>query len=226
MSAWINRTDLSGSSINANGTNSHTCTFTAATSGNFLVAIVAGAVTFSTPTGWTLVESIAGNSGMYVFSKTASNGESSFATTHNGSDYPIRGIVYEFPAGTSVLSSNNVGGLATDGTPSKGPSVSSLTGTYTGFSARRCTLSSGSCTWAVAWLTPGIEDYDTYTPKGTQDGVALTIGYDDSQTGSSFTASAQMTTTFSSNTAEGVAFALSIGAGGDSATGVTAWLKF
>ena len=40
MSSWVNHTVLAGSSINSNGTSSHTCTFTAATAGNLLVAIV------------------------------------------------------------------------------------------------------------------------------------------------------------------------------------------
>lgn len=57
MAAWINRTELSGSSIDPNGTITHTCTFTAAASGNLLVAIIAGAVISTTPSGWTLVNS-------------------------------------------------------------------------------------------------------------------------------------------------------------------------
>src|SRR6478752_3702729 len=101
MSSWVNRTVLSGSSVDPNGTTSHTCTFTAATSGNFLVAVVAGGVTSTTPSGWTLVTSAINNAGLYVFTKTASASESSFTTTHNGSNYPILGVVYEFYAGSA-----------------------------------------------------------------------------------------------------------------------------
>ncbi|TAH34086.1 hypothetical protein EYC59_03760 [Candidatus Saccharibacteria bacterium] len=96
MGQWVNRTVLSGSSVDRNGTNSHTCTFTAATSGNFLLAIIAGSVTSTTPSGWTLVQSVVNQAGLYVFSKTVSSDESSFSTTHNGSNWPIEGVVYEF----------------------------------------------------------------------------------------------------------------------------------
>ena len=212
MPAWITRTELTGSSINVNGTNSHTCTFTAATSGNFLVAVVAGAVTFTTPSGWTLVTSAVNNTGIYVFTKTASASESSFSTTHNGSNYPIRGIIYEYAAGTSVIgsnSANNQTGTAT------GPQVSSLTGTYSRFSARSWGMSTVNSTSSCGWTLPTIEDYDVYTasPNGSQDGVALTIAYDDGSTGSSFNPSSTVSNTNTApTTGEGVSWALNVAA--------------
>src|SRR5690349_4085952 len=139
MPVWVNRTALSGSSTAANGTNSHTCTFTAATSGNFLVAVIGGAATSTTPAGWTLGISAVNNCGLYVFTKTASGGESSFSTTHNGSNRAILGVVYEFPAGTSFLSSNSTTGMAYSSTVT-GPQVTGLTGTFTRFAARSAVI--------------------------------------------------------------------------------------
>lgn len=211
MSSWVTRTVLSGSSVNQNGTNSHTCTFTAATAGNLLVAVVAGGVTSTTPSGWTLVTSAVGYSGIYLFTKTASSGESSFSTTHNSSNYEIKGVVYEFPAGTSVVGSNSATGQSY-GPTATGPSVSSLTGTYSRFSARSYAMDNTNSTWDVDWTLPFVEDYDTFVPNsGSTDGVSLTIAYDDAQTASSFNPSATKTqTNVSIPSGEGISFALYI----------------
>ena len=209
MSQWVNRTVLSGSSIDANGTASHTCTFTAATSGNMLVAVVAGAVTFTTPSGWTLGVVQVGDTGLYMFYKTASSGESSFSTTHNGSNYPIKGVVYEFAAGSSYIDGNNTAGMAYNAT-ANGPQVTGLTGTYTRFAARSGAIASPSATSNCAWTLPGVEDYDDYVVAGSTDGVLLTIAYDDSQTGSSFNPSSNISTTFVVGSGEGIAFALTV----------------
>lgn len=209
MASWINRTVLSGSSVDANGTNSHTCTFTAATTGNYLVAVVAGSVTFTTPSGWTLSQSAVNSAGLYCFTKTASDGESSFTTTHNGSDYAIEGVIYEFPAGTSFLAGSNQAAMFFNSN-NTGPTVSGLSGTYTRFAARTGNMDSSSSTASHAWTLPTVEDYDAYVPKGTQDGIELTIAYDDGQTGSSFTPSGTMTTTNVTSNGEGIAWALSV----------------
>lgn len=226
MATWTNRTALSGSSINPNGTNSHTCTFTAASAGNFLVAIVNGAVTFTTPSGWTLLVSAVSNTGLYVFTKTASASESSFSTTHNGTNYPIFGVVYEFPSGTSAIGSNTATSQNRD-TPVTGPAVSSLTGTYTRFGARSFNLSNTTSTASATWTVPSVEDYDAYIARsGSADGVTLTIAYDDASTGSSFNCSSTISTTNVPGTnGEGLAFALSIGSGSTSAA-ASAWLRF
>jgi hypothetical protein len=212
MPQWVNRTVLSGSSVDKNGTNSHTCTFTAATSGNFLVAVVSGSVTFTTPAGWTNTASTVGNSGLYAFTKTASAAESSFSTTHNDSNYPIRGVVYEFYAGTSVQNSNSANSQSSSGTVN-GPAVSSLSGTYSRFAARSQSLGvDPTDTASCAWTLPTTEDYDTYFAKVTgepESGIFLTIAYDDFQTGSSFTPSSAMTSD-DVGTTEAVAFALTV----------------
>lgn len=216
MPKWLTRTVLSGSSIDPNGTNSHTCTFTAATAGNELVVVIGGAVTFTTPSGWTLRQSAINNCGLYVFTKTASSSESSFDTTHNSTNYAIRGVVYEFPSGTSYINgANNSSQTATTSTPV----VSSLTGTYTTFSARTWDMTHSNSTASCAWTLPSVEDYDVYQAYTGQDGVALTIAYDDDQTGTSLTPSSVITASNSgATTGEGVAFALTVPA----ATGLVA----
>lgn len=99
---WVNRTAVQAAS---NGTTSHTVSFTAATAGNLLVATMYGGVTSSTPTGWTLNTNCSAVSagGLYVWTKTAAASESSFTTTHNGSNYPVVCVVYEFAAGTTFV---------------------------------------------------------------------------------------------------------------------------
>lgn len=205
MGQWVNRTVLTGSSVDQNGTTSHTCTFTPAMSGNLLIAIIGGAVTSTTPSGWTLVTSAINNCGLYVFTKTATLGESSFSTTHNASDYAIQGTVYEFFAGSSIIG-NNASSTISSGSQT-GPQVTSLTGTYTRFAARTMCITSPTAAASAVWTTPAIEDYDVVTPQSNHDGVYLTIAYDDNQTGSSFNPSANVTSN-TGTTLEAIAFAL------------------
>lgn len=206
MGLWVNRTVLSGASVDPNGTTSHTCTFTPATSGNFLVAIVAGAVTSTTPSGWSLSDFMVGNAGIYAFYKTATSGESSFSTTHNGSNYAIQGVVYEFQAGTAYLGGESAAGSS--GTLN-GPTPIGLSGTYSRFAARSWGQSTSGAVTSCVWTLPTIEDYDVTVPAASQDGIYLTIAYDDGATGSSFTANSTITTN-QGGSGEAVAFALTV----------------
>lgn len=215
MPAWINRTPLTGASTAANGTNTHTCTFTPATSGNFLVAIVAASATFTTPSGWSLVVSSINEAAVYVFTKTASSGESSFTTTHNGSNWPMEGIVYEFFAGSSVVGTAGSNNNTPREVVFNGPTCTGLSGTYTRFSARSWNLTnSATAQLSYTWSIPTIEDYDKYIEGGSiggwMDGIALGVAYDDSSSGSSFTPSSTATSTgtTSANTGESVSFAI------------------
>ena len=114
----INRSTYDGP---RNGTFDHTVTFTAATAGNYLIAVVYGAVTSfgaggagTPPTGWEHIHNVVINGGLYVFAKTsAAGGETSFTVTHNEQNYPIKAVVYEFPAGTSWLA--HTGGATAPG---------------------------------------------------------------------------------------------------------------
>jgi hypothetical protein len=210
MPLWVNRTVLSGSSVDENGTTKHTCTFTTATQGNYLVAVVAGAVTFTTPAGWTLIDSAISNAAIYLFVKTAAGGESSFETTHNASNFLIKGVVYEFMAGTTIIGSANDNSQAYN-SGETGPQVSSLTGTYSRFSARCLNLENSNSTFSTAWTLPTVEDYDSGSPFDSNDGVGLTIAYDDGSTGASFDPSSNISSSNNSNpNGQGIAFALSI----------------
>lgn len=205
---WVNRSALTGSSVDPNGTTDHTCTFTPATSGNSLVAIMAGAVTSTTPVGWNLLVSAVNLTGLYVFTKTASANESSFTTTHNGSNYAIRAIVYEFPAGTMALGSNfqiNAGGGDIIG-----PNVTGLTGTYTIVAARCHGLTTPTGSMDVAWTAPVTEDYEEYVGSGSNGGIGLSVAYQRGVSGSSFSCAYNMTWSNTANdTGESVVFALS-----------------
>lgn len=210
MALWVNRTVLSGASIAPNGTTSHTCTFTAATSGNLLVAVVAGPVTFTTPSGWTLVNSAVNFAGLYVFRKSASAGESSFTTTHNSSNPPIRGVVYEYASGSAAQNSGTSTGNS-DNTSVSSPAVSSLTGTYTRFGTTALDISSGVTPGTTSWTVPTASDYDDNAPFSSQDGIQLGIGLDDGNSGASFTENANLSTGGGSpQTHERVAFALTV----------------
>lgn len=209
MPSWTNRTVLSGSSINRNGTNSHTCTFTTATAGNLLVAIIGGAQTSSTPTGWSLLTSAVGSCGLYVFTKTASAGENSFTTTHNGTNYPIEGVVYEFLAGSASIGTPGTTTSLLANSSVTGPSTTGLTGSYTRFSAKTQGIPSSISTPTTSWTLPSTNNYDAYIDFAATDGIYLTIAFDDNSTGSSFNPSSNTTSGNGANM-EGVSFALSI----------------
>jgi len=215
MALWLNRSVLSGSSVDPNGTTSHTCTFTPATSGNYLVAIVAGAVTFTTPSGWTLVRSAILEGAVYVFAKTATGGESSFSTTHNGSNYAIRGIVYEFAAGTTLLGSNS--GTADGGGAIAGPSVTGLGGTYTGFAVRACVITQAIGLIDATWTVPSTEEYEVSVGSTSNDGIGLSVAYQDGLTSSTFSASYYMSWANTSSSGEAIVFALAVVPGDDGA---------
>lgn len=205
---WYSQSILTGASVDPNGTVSHTCTFTPAASGSFLVAIVAGAVTSSTPVGWNLLVSALNYTGLYVFTKVASLGEGSFTTTHNASNYPIRSVVYEFPAGTTVLGSNsqiNVG----SGTVS-GPGVTGLSGTYVAFAARAHGLTLPNGAMEAIWTAPAVKQYEDYVGSNGNDGVGLSVAYQSGMTDNSFSCAYTMSWDNTANdTGEAVVFALS-----------------
>lgn len=227
MPSWVNRTVLSGASVAANGTASHTCTFTPAASGNFLIAMVAGGVTFTTPTGWTLVKSAINNAGLYVFSKTASASESSFSTTHNGSGWAIEGVVYEFYAGSTVFGTPNNATNQALNTAVTGPAIVGITGTQTGFAVRSLnTGTAASGTASCTWTTPSTKDYDAYTPgNGTTDGIELTIAYVDGFTASTLNPSSNLATTTGGVSSEAITFLLTVTTPPQGLAPLS-WLKF
>ena len=97
------------------------------TAGRFLVVLAEGAVTSTTPTGWTLPVggSAIQNTGLYAWYRNAAGGDT-FTTTHNGTNYPMVFEVLEFAAGSSFLDAAAQVGIASNA--NTGPSISGLTG--------------------------------------------------------------------------------------------------
>lgn len=205
-SKWINRTLVSAT---RNGTTSHTISFTPATSGNLLVAVMEGSVTSSTPTGWTLPTggSSVNSTGIYVWYKTATSGESSFSTTHNGSNYPVGCVVYEFAVGSTFVQ-------AASTTNNTSPTLSGLTGTNLLMSAIGV-AAPGTAVASYSWTAPSpgiIEDAYSAADGSPTDGYSMSVAYVQGSTATSF--APQVTPNGSAATKEWLSFAIQVAASG------------
>lgn len=185
MTSWINRTLVLAP---RNGTTSHTVSFTAATAGNFLVAFAYGGVTSTTPTGWTLPTggSSVVNGGLYVWTKTATAGESSFTTTHNGSNYPVEFLIYEFRAGTTLVKAAGSSGAQGDTTGG----ITGLTGTNFLFGVAGNDAAAGTTAMSASWSSAQAtvtKDADAYTAFATTDGFGFSDCYAADSTATTFT---------------------------------------
>lgn len=157
--------------------------------GNLLVCVVEGAVTSSTPTGWTLPSggSAVNNTGLYVWHRVAA-GADTFSTTHNGSNYPVVFDIYEFPAGSAFLAAASAVGVSA--ASGAGPSLSGLTAAANfraGVVGQTVSngLAPGSFTWSV-----GTEAVDTTTPYDVNDGYTYSLTYAEDLTGATWSAAA------------------------------------
>jgi hypothetical protein len=161
-----------------NGTNTHTIGGSAPspgcalgfvpTVGRLLVVFVAGPVTHTSSgtgagSGWVEREQPVNSNELSMFTKVAS-GDDFLTVTHNGTDYPINWVFYEFPAGstytmsTSYTSSDDVW-TAFTGLPGDPPQF--VVAAYChGFPANG--VLSG-CTTATA---PWVEDSDSMSVGG------------------------------------------------------------
>lgn len=177
---WMNRTLVQAP---RNGTTSHTVTFTPAAAGNLLVAVVDGSVTSTTPTGWTLPSggSAVEYTGLYVWWKIATAGESQFATTHNGGDYAVVFAVYEFPAGSAFVKSASGTGV---GMSAANPALSGLTGTNMVMAVKAGTVAQTYTYTGTTW-TGMVEDFDVTAPFSVTDGYRASLAYLDGFTGTS-----------------------------------------
>lgn len=173
MTKWINRSVVQAP---RNGTTSHTVTFTAATAGNLLVLIMEGAVTHTVPTGWTRQVQALNNTEISVYTKTATAGESSFSTTHNGSNYPMGVVVYEFAAGSTWV--NGVSAVGVD-TSNANATLSGLTGTNLIFAAIGMTTISTDTINVTTWsgATGVVKDVDLVVPMLSTDGYIISVAY-------------------------------------------------
>lgn len=169
---WTARSEGTGP---RNGTNSHTISFTPAAAGSLLIAVVGGAVTHTMVTsGWTKRLSPVDSTELAVFTKTAGSGESSFQLTHNGSNYPIEYVVYEFPAGSAYHS--GIGQASSGAYPTLGGLPGVGTTVFAGFSL---SLTPGdnvprTAIWNYFWQ--GITDRNA-TDNGVTNGSYLGMGY-------------------------------------------------
>lgn len=168
---WVAKTEGTAA---RNGTVDHTINFTSAASGSLLVAVLGGAVTHTMVTaGWTKQLSPVASTELAVFTKVATAGESSFQVTHNGANYPVEYVVYEFPAGSSYHS----GASQANGGPF--PTLSGLPGTnitvFAGQSEDNGPGASPPTTnWNYFWRT----DVNRNTmDDGVTTGSFLNIGY-------------------------------------------------
>jgi hypothetical protein len=178
------------------------------TAGNLLVCIVEGAVTSTTPTGWTLPTggSAVNNTGLYVFWKTAA-GADNLVTTHNGSNYPVVFDFYEFASGSTFGTSTASTGVAAAG--GAGPTLSGLTGTnlICAVAAQDPNPGTSSVVWSAGTKAIDI----TLATSGT-DGYTLSMAYMEDSALASWSSAA--TFTGSTTNIERLVFALKPVAGG------------
>lgn len=221
MVKWLNHVTIAAP---RNGTNSHTidpssgtvvagALFTP-TSGRLLVCVVEGAVTSTTPSGWTLPSggSAINNTGLYVWYRTAVGGDT-FSTTHNGSNYPVVFDIYEFPAGSTFIGSAAQGNVSASG--GAGPSLSGLTSSANWRAAAVGQDISGAAPSSFTWSN-GTEAVDTSIAASGTDGYGYSLTYLEDETGATYSSAATSTITFTS--CERLVFAFNIPAGANTGT--------
>ena len=221
MVKWINHATIAAP---RNATTTHTVTPSSGTvaagalftptAGNLLVCLVEGAVTSTTPTGWTLPSggSAVNNTGLYLWYRTAAGGGDSLTTTHNGSNYPLVFDFYELPAGTTFLSAASATAVASGGA---GPSLSGLSATAN----LRCAVAAKTVANATlitfTWST-GTEAVDTSVAfASSTDGYGYSLAYVEDATTATFSSAATDT---GPSTQERIVFALNVAASGGSGT--------
>ena len=200
MATWLNRNTGVGV---RNGTTTHTLGHsTAATSpspgcalnflpaaGNLLVVVVAGAVTHTSSgagagSGWTERQQPVNSAELSLFTKTAV-GNDFLTLTHNGSNYPMAWVVYEFAAGSSYT--NSASESANDDTF---PALSGLPSSAKFILAAFAnTISAaGAVTTGSTVSSPWVEDFESATAdNGVTDGIYLYVFHQEDFTGTSVT---------------------------------------
>jgi len=175
------------------------------TAGNFLVVLAGGAVTSTTPAGWTLPAggSAINNAGLYLWHRTAAGGDT-FTTTHNASNYPVLFDVYEFPAGTTFIGVAAQGNVSSGGA---GPSLSGLTSAADFRAAVACQDINAAVAPSYTWST-GTEATDTGIIASGTDGYGFSLAYLEDQVDATFSAAA--TSTVGSPTIERLVLALNV----------------
>lgn len=169
-----------------NGTTSHTITpATPATPGSLLVVIIAGAVTHTGSGSWVERQQPVNSAELSLFTLASAAGGDSLTVTHNGSNYPVRYVWYEFPSGSTYTGST---GAAANSTTF--PALGSLPGTEQVIIAAICNgLTNGVNSESATWPSPWVEDDDTVVPFSTTDGIWLSAAHRINYTGTTITPS-------------------------------------
>lgn len=200
------------------------------TAGRMLVCVAeSGAVTSTTPTGWTLGASAIGDSLLYVWYRPTAAGSDTLVTTHNASNYPVVFDLYEFPAGTTWSGAVSAIGVASNG--GAGPTLSSLTGTNQVYGVGgQYTDSVHAGPYSGSW-SAGTEIVDTSEPSTGGSDYGYTYGATELVDYAGATASAAWTSTNSAFTVERLMWAVKLPptttgvlwASGTPATSGTTW---
>ncbi len=176
---WLNK--VSGTAPR-NGTTSHTISFGfTSTSGSYLACFIHGAVT-NTASGWTKQAGPVATGECALLTKTSA-GDSSITVTHNGSNYAVHYVIYEFPAGTTLTGIDSTTGsndtmIGLTGLPGSEQVVIGAVGR----------VAIGSETGASAtWTAPWVEDGDLFIAASGTDGAFFTVGHQINVTAASIT---------------------------------------
>jgi hypothetical protein len=179
------------------------------TAGRLLVCVVEGAVTSSTPSGWTLPSggSAINYTGLYVWHRTAA-GSDSLTTTHNSSNYPVVFHFLEFAAGSTFGVAAAATSVAVAG--GAGPSLSGLSGApwvAAVLGQALALAASHSVTWHA-----GTELADTSEPASGTDGYIYGLTYAADYATATWSAVAD--SSHSTGTVERLVFSVAAVAGG------------
>lgn len=213
MAKWLNHVAIAAP---RNGTNTHTVdpssgTIAAGahftpTAGRLLVVLVTGAVTSTTPTGWTLPAggSAINNVGLYLWHRVAAGGDA-LTTAHNGSNYPVIFDFYEFPSDTTFIGAAGAGNVSAAG--GAGPSLSGLTASANLRAAVLGQAVFGATPNSYTW-SGGTEAVDSSIPLAGTDGYGYSLAYVEDDTSSTFSLAATAVAT--TPTVERLVFALGV----------------
>jgi fibronectin-binding autotransporter adhesin len=210
---WLNK--ISGTAPR-NGTTSHTINFGfTSTSGSYLACFIHGAVT-NTASGWTKQAGPVATGECALLTKT-STGDSSITVTHNGSNYAVHYVIYEFPAGTTLTGIDS-----TTGSNDTMIGLSGLPGSEQVVIGAVGRVAIGSETGASAtWTAPWVEDGDLFVAASGTDGAFFTVGHQINVTAASITptTSISYTGTWGNNQREKISVAFNVAASSSAVNG-------
>lgn len=232
MTRWTDRVVIGAA---RNGTLTHTVDPSSATgvvsgsaftptAGSLLVVVCEGAVTSTTPTGWTLPTggSAVNNTGLYVWWRTAA-GADTFTTTHNGADYAVAFSVYQFAAGSVFLSAVASSGVAKT---NANPNLTGLTSSPKLLFATKAMTGANTETITGAWSgSPApTEDVDTAVLDSATGGYWFGVAYSEDAVATSW-APTCVVSLGPSTTCEAITFAVTAAAAGVAASTVSPFVS-